>query len=125
MLYAQAQTPIFGASAFLRGEVSELKDVMEKSENLGMCTFDQALFRLFEQGRITEDEALRNADSANNLRLKISLSRGNAQQIVDNTPDSLFCPTPTTISRICNLTDRGKPTRNVEVLNAPLITQSA
>ena len=66
---------------------------MEKSENLGMCTFDQALFRLFEQGRITEDEALRNADSANNLRLKISLSRGNAQQIVDNTrltilPDS-------------------------------------
>ena len=76
-----------------RGEVSELKDVMEKSENLGMCTFDQALFRLFEQGRISEDEALRNADSANNLRLKISLSRGTAQQIVDNTrltilPDS-------------------------------------
>jgi twitching motility protein PilU len=47
---------------------------MEKSTNLGMQTFDQALYTLHREGRITEDEALRNADSANNLRLKISLA---------------------------------------------------
>jgi len=56
-----------------RGEVNELKEIMEKSVNLGMQTFDYALYNLFKQGKITEDEALRNADSANNLRLKISL----------------------------------------------------
>ena len=44
---------------------------MEKSENLGMQTFDGALFKLYRDNKITLDEALRNADSANNLRLKI------------------------------------------------------
>jgi len=58
-----------------RGDVAELKDVMEKSENLGMQTFDSALFKLWAAGRISEAEALRNADSANNLRLRISLSK--------------------------------------------------
>ena len=58
-----------------RGDVGELKEIMEKSVNLGMRTFDYALFELFKEGRITEEEALRNADSANNLRLKINLSR--------------------------------------------------
>jgi len=59
-----------------RGGVSELKEIMEKSINLGMQTFDHALLELFKQGRISEEEAIRNADSANNLRLKISLSEG-------------------------------------------------
>jgi twitching motility protein PilU len=59
-----------------RGDISELKEIMEKSRNLGMQTFDQALFDLHKAGRITEEEAIRNADSANNLRLKISLSEG-------------------------------------------------
>lgn len=59
-----------------RGGVSELKEVMEKSVNLGMQTFDHALLELFKQGRISEEEAIRNADSANNLRLKISLAEG-------------------------------------------------
>ena len=59
-----------------RGDISELKEIMEKSRNLGMQTFDQALFDLHKEGRITEDEAVRNADSANNLRLKISLAEG-------------------------------------------------
>ncbi len=58
-----------------RGEVAELKDVMEKSENLGMRTFDMDLYRLCREGQITEEEALRNADSANNLRLKIQLGQ--------------------------------------------------
>jgi twitching motility protein PilU len=46
---------------------------MEKSEELGMQTFDQALFNLVVEGAIDEEEALKNADSANNLRLRLKL----------------------------------------------------
>ena len=60
-----------------RGGVSELKEIMEKSINLGMQTFDHALLELYKQGRISEQEAIRNADSANNIRLKINLGSGN------------------------------------------------
>jgi len=60
----------------LKGDLHKIKEVMEKSENLGMQTFDSALFKLFKAGRIPLEEALRNADSQNNLRLKISLSEG-------------------------------------------------
>jgi twitching motility protein PilU len=59
-----------------RGEIAEIKEVMEKSENLGMQTFDGALYHLHRAGRISLEEALRNADSANNLRLRINLSDG-------------------------------------------------
>jgi twitching motility protein PilU len=55
----------------LRGEFESIKEVMEKSENLGMQTFDGALFKLYCAERISADEALKNADSANNVRLKI------------------------------------------------------
>jgi twitching motility protein PilU len=58
-----------------KGEVAQLKDIMEKSEPLGMQTFDAALFKLVEEGRISEKEALRNADSPNNLRLRINLAK--------------------------------------------------
>jgi twitching motility protein PilU len=58
----------------LRGELESIKEVMEKSENLGMRTFDGALFELQQQGKITEEEALRNADSPNNVRLRIKLA---------------------------------------------------
>ncbi len=58
----------------LRGEFDDIKEIMEKSENLGMQTFDGALFKLYKEGKITLDEAVRNADSANNLRLRIKLS---------------------------------------------------
>ena len=57
-----------------RGDISGIKEVMEKSANLGMQTFDMALFTLYKEGKISIEEALLNADSANNLRLKISLS---------------------------------------------------
>jgi twitching motility protein PilU len=57
-----------------RGDVSGLKEIMEKSETLGMQTFDSALFKLVKEGRITEEEALKNADSPNNLKLKLKLS---------------------------------------------------
>lgn len=58
----------------LRGEFEEIKEIMEKSENLGMQTFDTALFKLYQEGKISLDDAIRNADSANNLRLKVKLS---------------------------------------------------
>ena len=56
-----------------RGEVSEIKEVMEKSERIGMRTFDSALLDLYKAGKISMQEALKNADSENNLRLKIEL----------------------------------------------------
>jgi len=57
-----------------KAQVAELKEAMEKSANVGMMTFDQSLFELYKGGRIPLEEALRNADSANNLRLRIKLS---------------------------------------------------
>src|SRR4249919_130777 len=56
-----------------KGEVHEIKEIMKKSRELGMQTFDQALFDLFEAGRISYEDALRNADSVNDLRLQIKL----------------------------------------------------
>jgi twitching motility protein PilU len=56
-----------------RGEFSELKGIMEKAGNQGMQTFDSALYELFIEGAIDEEEALKNADSQNNLRLRIKL----------------------------------------------------
>jgi twitching motility protein PilU len=58
------------------GKIDEIKEAMEVSESYGMQTFDLALYRLFEEGRISEEEALKNADSPNNLRLKIKRSSG-------------------------------------------------
>jgi twitching motility protein PilU len=57
-----------------QGKVDEIKEVIDRSEEQGMQTFDSALYTLFRQGRISEEEALKNADSRNNLRLKIQLS---------------------------------------------------
>lgn len=57
----------------LRGEIYQLKDIMAKSNRLGMQTFDQALFVLYEDGTIAYDDAMRNADSRNELRLRIKL----------------------------------------------------
>ena len=61
----------------MKGELEGIKEIMEKSEGIGMQTFDSALFKLHQYGRITMEEALKNADSPNNLRLKIKLA-GNA-----------------------------------------------
>lgn len=59
-----------------QGNILELKEVMEKGEQQGMKAFDYALYDLFRGGRITYEEALKNADSKNNLRLRIQLSEG-------------------------------------------------
>ena len=56
-----------------KGEVHEIKEIMKKSRELGMQTFDQALFDLYEQGRISYEDALRFADSTNEVRLQIKL----------------------------------------------------
>lgn len=56
-----------------KGDVSEIKEIMKKSRNMGMQTFDQALFDAFEGNHILYEDALRNADSVNDLRLQIKL----------------------------------------------------
>jgi len=67
------------ADFIFKGEVAEIKDVMKKSRNMGMQTFDQALFDLFEANLISYEDALRNADSLNDLRLQIKLSSQRAK----------------------------------------------
>ena len=62
------------ADLIFKGEVGMIKDIMRKSRELGMQTFDQALFDLFEADRIAYEDALRNADSVNDLRLNIKLN---------------------------------------------------
>jgi len=63
-----------------KGEVNEIKEIMKKSRNLGMQTFDQALFDLYEANLITYEDALRNADSVNDLRLQIKLGSQRAKR---------------------------------------------
>ena len=58
----------------VQGDIHALNNIMDKSIDQGMKTFDQALFSPYHEGKITQEEAMRNADSANNLRLKIKLA---------------------------------------------------
>src|SRR3954468_9007221 len=62
-----------------KGQVHEIKEIMKKSRELGMQTFDQALFDLYEADKISYEDALRNADSVNDLRLNIKLNSKNAR----------------------------------------------
>jgi len=62
------------ADLVLKGDVGAIKEAMEAGEQQGMRTFDQALFELWKNGKITDIEALRNADSTNNLRLKMKMA---------------------------------------------------
>lgn len=70
-----------------KGEVLEIKEVMKKSTNIGMQTFDQSLFTAYEEGTITYEDALRNADSVNDLRLQIKLNskRGRSSNLAAGT----------------------------------------
>jgi twitching motility protein PilU len=70
----------FIADLIFKGEVSEIKAVMKKSRELGMQTFDQSLFDLYDKGFITYEDALRNADSVNDLRLRIKLESRDAHE---------------------------------------------
>ena len=73
----------------LKGEVHEIKTIMGKSNELGMKTFDQALFDLHEDGRVSIEDALRNADSMNELRLRIKLEGKDAKDPGEDTLDHL------------------------------------
>jgi len=71
-------TPLVSDMIF-KGEVGELKELMKRSRELGMQTFDQALFDLYEQRHVSYEDALRNADSVNDLRLQIKLNSQRAR----------------------------------------------
>jgi twitching motility protein PilU len=71
-------TPLISDLVF-KGEVHEIKSIMAKSRELGMQTFDQHLFDLYEAGKISYEDALRNADSVNELRLNIKLNSKEAK----------------------------------------------
>ena len=73
----------------LKGEVHEIKTIMSKSNELGMKTFDQALFDLHEEDRVTLEDALRNADSMNELRLRIKLEGKAAKSAEEDDLDHL------------------------------------
>ncbi len=75
------KSPLIG-DLVRKGEVSEIKNVMSRSRDLGMQTFDQALFDLFKAGKITEEVALVHADSANDLRMMIKYSDEGAEGVV-------------------------------------------
>ncbi len=64
------------ADLIKKGEVDNIKPVMEKSGNIGMQTFDMALYNLWDEERISDEEALKNADSKNNLALRMRLKKG-------------------------------------------------
>jgi twitching motility protein PilU len=66
-------TPLIG-DLIEKGKVGEIKDVMKRSRELGMQTFDQAIYDLYKAGEITYEDALKNADSANEVRLNIKLA---------------------------------------------------
>ena len=57
-----------------KAQIAELKEAMEKSTNIGMQTFDQSLYELYRAGKVSYEEAVKNADSANNLRLRVKLA---------------------------------------------------
>jgi twitching motility protein PilU len=81
-------TPLV-ADLIFKGEVGQIKEIMAKSTRLGMQTFDQALFALYEEATISYEEAMRNADSKNELRLRIKLESKRDSSIADQQSESL------------------------------------
>lgn len=71
------------ADLIRKGEVHEIKDIMKRSRENGMQTFDQALYDLYQAGEITYDDALKHADSANDLRLLIKLGKAEGDSYLD------------------------------------------
>jgi twitching motility protein PilU len=80
------------ATLIKEGEIGEIKDMMKQSEHSGMQTFDTALYKLYADGKITREEALRNADSENDLGLKIGLSETPDSGKGDDSIDDLVLP---------------------------------
>jgi len=97
-----------------KGEVNLLKEFMTKSNELGMQTFDQALFKLYTEGKISYESALKYADSENEIRLMIKLKKGNVSEsssklsMLDDTP-AIPQAEPKPFSDVLNLDDSYKP----------------
>jgi twitching motility protein PilU len=93
------QSPLISDLIF-KGDVTRIKDVMSRSNRMGMKTFDQALFDLYEAGLVSYEDALRNADSKNELRLRVKLESkremknpeegGQALQILEEEEGQVF-----------------------------------
>ncbi len=81
-------TPL-AADIIRKGQVHELKELMKKSNELGMQTFDQALYELYDAGEITYEDALAHADSPNDLRLMIKLGSETDAEYLANAADEL------------------------------------
>ncbi|ASJ71286.1 PilT/PilU family type 4a pilus ATPase [Granulosicoccus antarcticus] len=81
-------TPLM-SDMIMKGEVHEIKGLMKKSKDQGMQTFDQALFDLLGKNAITIEEAMRNADSVNDLRLRIKLAGGGSSEVDDMISNSM------------------------------------
>jgi twitching motility protein PilU len=81
-------TPLI-ADLIFKGEVAQIKEVMGKSNRLGMKTFDQSLYDLYEAGFISYEDALRNADSKNEVRLRIKLESKRETKLADEAAQSL------------------------------------
>ena len=81
-------TPLVQELIF-KGKVGDLKEIMAKSTRLGMQTFDQSLFDLYEEGTISYEEAMRNADSKNELRLRVKLESKRDTSVSDQHTESL------------------------------------
>ncbi len=81
-------TPLM-SDLIMKGEIHEIKALMSKSQEQGMQTFDHALFELLNENAITIEEAMRNADSVNDLRLRIKLEGGNAAAVDDMIANSM------------------------------------
>ena len=77
------------ADLIFKGEVGHIKEIMAKSTRLGMQTFDQALFRLYEDGVISYEEAMRNSDSKNELRLRVKLESKREGRLDEQQSESL------------------------------------
>ena len=81
-------TPLM-SDLIMKGEVHEIKALMKKSKDQGMQTFDQALFQMLDENAITIEEAMRNADSVNDLRLRIKLAGGNSSAVDEMIANSM------------------------------------
>ncbi|MEE9303692.1 MAG: PilT/PilU family type 4a pilus ATPase, partial [Thiotrichaceae bacterium] len=73
-----------------KGDISSIKEVMEKSEEQGMQTFDSHIYRLYKEGRISQEEALKNADSPNNLQVKMNLDENPIGNMKDKESNNAF-----------------------------------
>jgi twitching motility protein PilU len=81
-------TPL-AADLIRKGEVRKLKDLMKRSSEQGMQTFDQALYTLYTRGEITYEDAIAHADSANDLRLMIKLERDDNAEVLEKSTQGL------------------------------------